>query len=112
VVPGRCPRLVTDPLHVAAPARDGRGPRTSRRRRGEEYLLERRLFRRRSTGEVANPEFLELAFPPRYHYDGTDRVEISGGDETVVERKVKLPLRWLKDFVEVQAYQSRLSRSQ
>ena len=39
------------------------------RRRGAEYLLERGLFRRRSTGEVANPEFLELAFPPRYHYD-------------------------------------------
>jgi hypothetical protein len=32
-------------------------------------LVERALFRRRSTGEVANPEFLELAFPPRYHYD-------------------------------------------
>ena len=39
------------------------------RRRGEEYLLERALFRRRSTGEVASPEFLELAYPPRYHYD-------------------------------------------
>ena len=39
------------------------------RRRGEEFLLERSLFRRRSTGEIANPEFLELAFPPRYHYD-------------------------------------------
>jgi len=39
------------------------------RRRGEEYLLARGLFRRRSTGEVANPAFLELAFPPRYHYD-------------------------------------------
>ena len=39
------------------------------RRRGEEYLLVRSLFRRRSTGEVANAEFLELAFPPRYHYD-------------------------------------------
>jgi hypothetical protein len=39
------------------------------RLRGEKYLLERGLFRRRSTGEVANPAFLELAFPPRYHYD-------------------------------------------
>ena len=39
------------------------------RRRAEEYLLERSLFRRLSTGEVVNPEFLELAFPPRYHYD-------------------------------------------
>jgi hypothetical protein len=42
---------------------------TAARRRGEEYLLQRGLFRRRSTGEVANPAFLELAFPPRYHYD-------------------------------------------
>ena len=39
------------------------------RRRGEEYLLKRALFRRLSTGEVANPEFLQFAFPPRYHYD-------------------------------------------
>jgi hypothetical protein len=39
------------------------------RHRAEEYLLARSLFRRRSTGEIANPEFLELAFPPRYHYD-------------------------------------------
>ncbi|MBV8205177.1 MAG: hypothetical protein JO041_00150 [Acidobacteria bacterium] len=39
------------------------------RKRGERYLLDRSLFRRRSTGEIANPEFLELAYPPRYHYD-------------------------------------------
>jgi len=39
------------------------------RRRGQEYLLERGLFRRRSTGEVANAAFLKFAFPPRYHYD-------------------------------------------
>ena len=42
---------------------------TSSRTKGEEYLLERALYRRLSTGEIANPEFLELAFPPRYHYD-------------------------------------------
>ena len=39
------------------------------RRRGEEYLLERGMFRRRSSGEVANAAFLNFAFPPRYHYD-------------------------------------------
>ena len=39
------------------------------RHRGEEYLLQRFLFRRLSTGEIAAPEFLELAFPPRYRYD-------------------------------------------
>jgi hypothetical protein len=39
------------------------------RRRGEEYLLERVLFRRRSTGDVVDPAFLRFAFPGRYHYD-------------------------------------------
>lgn len=39
------------------------------RRRAEEYLLERALFRRLSTGEVVKQDFLELAFPPRYRYD-------------------------------------------
>jgi hypothetical protein len=39
------------------------------RRRGEDYLLERRLLRRLSTGEIVDPEFTELAFPPGYHYD-------------------------------------------
>ena len=39
------------------------------RHRAEEYFLERALFRRRSTGEIVSQEFLEFAFPPRYHYD-------------------------------------------
>jgi len=42
---------------------------TAARRRGEEYLLKRTLLRRLSTGEVANPDFLKFAFPPRYCYD-------------------------------------------
>lgn len=39
------------------------------RRRGEEYLLERGLFRRRSTGELVLDRYLEFAFPPYWHYD-------------------------------------------
>ena len=39
------------------------------RRRGEDYLLERHLFRRRSTGDVVDPAFVTLSFPPRYRYD-------------------------------------------
>lgn len=39
------------------------------RRRGEEYLLERGLFRRKSTGEVIDPAWLEFTFPTRWHYD-------------------------------------------
>ena len=53
------------------------------RRRGEEYLLERHLFRRVSTGEIASPELLELAFPPRYHYDilrALDYLQAAGHD--------------------------------
>ncbi|MDQ6793559.1 MAG: hypothetical protein M3067_01825 [Chloroflexota bacterium] len=39
------------------------------RRRGEEYMLERRLFRRKSTGEVIDPGWLRFSFPTWWHYD-------------------------------------------
>lgn len=39
------------------------------RRRGEEYLLERRLMRRKSTGDVVNPAWQQFSFPVRWHYD-------------------------------------------
>jgi hypothetical protein len=39
------------------------------RRRGEEYLLERKLFRRKSTGAVVDPAWLQFSFPTRWHFD-------------------------------------------
>jgi hypothetical protein len=39
------------------------------RRRGEGYLLERKLLRCRSTGEIVNPAWLHCSFPSRWHYD-------------------------------------------
>ena len=39
------------------------------RRSGEEYLLERHLFRRLSTGEPADAQFLQLLHPSRWRYD-------------------------------------------
>jgi hypothetical protein len=42
---------------------------TAARRRGEEYLLTRSLFRRRSTGGIASSEFLKFEYPPRYKYN-------------------------------------------
>jgi hypothetical protein len=39
------------------------------RGRGEAYLLERRLFRRRTTGEVIDPAWLRFSFPTWWHYD-------------------------------------------
>lgn len=42
---------------------------TAARRGGEEYLLERSLFRRKSTGEVVGEDWLKFSFPTRWHYD-------------------------------------------
>ncbi|HEX5428851.1 MAG TPA: hypothetical protein VFX00_11040 [Pedococcus sp.] len=39
------------------------------RRRGEEYLLSRSLFRRASTGEVADRDWLQFSFPVQWYYD-------------------------------------------
>jgi hypothetical protein len=39
---------------------------------------------------------------------GANSVELKTNDEQIVEKKVALPVRWLKGFVEVQAYQPRL----
>jgi len=39
------------------------------RTRGEEYLLERSLFRRKGTGEVVKDAWLMFSFPPRWSYD-------------------------------------------
>jgi hypothetical protein len=37
--------------------------------RGHEYLLERRMLRRLSTGEIIDPAFTAFSFPTSYHYD-------------------------------------------
>ncbi|TAK01426.1 MAG: hypothetical protein EPO36_05190 [Chloroflexota bacterium] len=53
------------------------------RARGEAYLLERRLFRRRSTGEVIDPGWLRFSFPTWWHYDvlrGLDYLRDAGVD--------------------------------
>lgn len=52
------------------------------RRRGEEDPLERRLFRRKSTGDVVQPEWLQFSYPTRWHYDvlrGLEYFRLVGG---------------------------------
>lgn len=39
------------------------------RRRAEEYLLQRHLFRRVTTGDVGDPAWLRFSFPTWWHYD-------------------------------------------
>jgi hypothetical protein len=69
---------------------------TGARLRGQEYLLERRLFRRRSTGEVIERDrkggavWTRFAFPTWWHYDvlrGLDYLRSAGvtPDERVAE---------------------------
>ena len=50
-------------------ATGGTAESTAARRRGEAYLLERSLLRRRSTGEVVDQAWLAFSFPTRWHYD-------------------------------------------
>ena len=50
-------------------ATGGSGQSIAARRRGEEYLLERKLFRRKTTGAVVDPAWLQFSFPTRWHYD-------------------------------------------
>jgi len=82
----------------------------SARRGGEEYLLERGLFRRKSTGEVAVPAYLEFAFPYYWHYDvlrALDYFRRSGADPdprmaeavAVVRSKRQPDGRWLLDRI-------------
>ena len=52
------------------------------RMRGEEYLLERRLFRRRSDREVIDPRFTLFSYPARWYYDvlrGLEYFRSTGG---------------------------------
>jgi hypothetical protein len=80
------------------------------RRSGEDYLLERSLFRRKSTGEVADPAFLDFAFPFYWRYDvlrALDYFRGSGVDPEprmaeaveVVQSKRQSDGRWLLDRI-------------
>jgi hypothetical protein len=44
-------------------------PLRDARLRGQEYLMQRRMFRSLSTGEVINPAWTQFSYPTRWHYD-------------------------------------------
>jgi len=81
---------------------------TDARRRAEEYLLERRLLRRLSTGDVIEPTWTRFAFPPLWHYDvlrALDYLRAAGvRPDTRVDEAIAIVLerrqgdgRWLLD---------------
>jgi hypothetical protein len=61
---------------------------TAARRKGEAYLLDRHMFRRLSTGEVVNSEWLLFSFPPRWYYD------VLRGLDYLRSAKVQPDARW------------------
>ncbi|MGV8859192.1 hypothetical protein [Rhodoglobus sp.] len=60
---------VLDGLREYEDAVDGNDAVALARWRGHEYLLDRHLMRRLSTGDVVNDKWLQFSFPPRWHYD-------------------------------------------
>jgi hypothetical protein len=81
---------------------------TDARTRAQDYLLERRLLRRRSTGEIIDPTWTLFTFPPLWHYDvlrALDYLRAAGVQpETRLEEAVAAVLgrrqssgRWLLD---------------
>ncbi|MBS0660964.1 MAG: hypothetical protein JSR82_22310 [Verrucomicrobia bacterium] len=59
----------------------GAGELAASRRRGEDYLLERRLLRRRTTGEWVDDAFTRLSFPNWWRYDvlrALDHLRLAG----------------------------------
>lgn len=56
---------------------------TAARLRGHDYLLDRRMLRRLSTGDVIKPAFLQFSYPSYWHYDvlrGLDYLRDAGAD--------------------------------
>jgi hypothetical protein len=82
---------------------------TEARMRGQEYLLERRMFRRRSTGEVADRKWMHFSFPATWHYDvlrgldylrsaGVEPDERVGGAVELVAGSGQQDGRWLLQY--------------
>ncbi|NNL97554.1 MAG: hypothetical protein HKO63_05055 [Acidimicrobiia bacterium] len=80
------------------------------RRTGEEFLLERSLFRRKSTGEVVDQQYLDFAFPYYWRYDvlrALDYFRLAGADPDprmgeaveLVRSKQQPDGRWLLDRI-------------
>ena len=68
---------------------------TTAREPGEEYLLERKMMRSLSTGELLRPAWTEFSFPTRWHYDvlrGLDHLRGTRAPDPRCEEAIDLVL--------------------
>lgn len=67
------------------------------RRRGLEYLLERRLLRRLSNGEIINMTWTQFAFPPLWHYDVLRGLDYVRAADVAPDARVAEPVAIVRD---------------
>lgn len=80
----------------------GNADTRSARDRGEEYLLQRKLYRRLSTGEIIDRAWTRFHFPHTWHYDllwGLDYLRAAG-------RKPDLRMAEAIEFVKLRRHQN------
>jgi hypothetical protein len=101
---------VLDGLLEHERATGGSTAATDARLRGQEYLLERGMLRRQSTGEVIDEDWARFAYPTYYEYDvlrGLDYLRSAGVAPDVrvaeaielVEQKRDDDGRWVRDKI-------------
>jgi len=62
---------------------------TRARDRAHEYMLERRMFRRLSNGQVIDPSWTQFAFPTTWHYDVLRGLDYLRGAGVAPDQRIK-----------------------
>ena len=79
---------VLEGLLEHARATGGSAELTAALERGQEYLLERRLLRRLSSGTLIDPAFTQFSFPTGWHYDVLRGLEYLRAAEVTPDARV------------------------
>lgn len=64
--------------------------------RAADVFLRRRMFRRLSDGEIMNPQFLQPAYPPYWHYDVLFALKVMAEGGWIGDPRCQEALDWLE----------------
>ena len=87
---------VLDGLAAFQRAKGGSAELADAIRDGEEYLLERSLFRRRSNGEIIDRALLEFAFPYYWRYDVLRALDYFRAADTGPDARLEEAIEWVR----------------